>query len=193
MCTCIDACICKVGQVQKARLGSPWPQQAHGSDTQNLQVLGVPGDLRGHRTSEAEELCCTSLSPQLHSSSMGDGAGPDCDWVRHSTSWCISNKSESSQPKMWCFEPKKPKSLWAKMCIQRQQTPHLHFMGNLSYIQRSNCIPEIHTLRNAWQNIAVLPNHESELPNVMKWAKMELTATHGECNPTYKIQHREEI
>ena len=49
-------------------------------------------------------------------------------------------------------------------------------MGNLPYIQKSNCVPEIHILRNTWQKVAVLPNHESELPNLTKWAKMELIA-----------------
>lgn len=38
-----------------------------------------------------------------------------------------------------CFEPQRPKSLWAKMHIQWQQTQHLHLIGSLSYIHRSNC------------------------------------------------------
>ena len=105
----------------------------------------------------------------------------------------LAERQGHHNQKMQCFESKRPKSLWAKMHTQRQQTLHLDLMGSLPYIQRSNCIPEIHTLRNAWKNIAVLPNHESELPNVTKWAKMESAATHGECNLAHKIQHGEEI
>lgn len=93
--------------------------------------------------------------------------------------------------KMQCFESKRP--LWAKIHTQWQQTPHLHLMGSLPCIQRSNCKTEIHTLRNAWQNVAVSPNRKSELPNVTKWPKTESTATHDKGIPAYKIQHREEI
>lgn len=64
MFTCTDPCVCKVGQVQKARLASPEPQQGKGLDTQNVQVFEVLRDLRG------------PLSPKHHTSPMGDGAQP---------------------------------------------------------------------------------------------------------------------
>lgn len=142
-------------------------------------------------------------APKHHSSSTGLCAagqwGMELDAARQDVNyWWISSKLGSPQLRglvlgaqmmeltLW------QKTLWAKRHIWQQQTLPLHLMWNLSYIQRSKYIPEIHTLRTAWQNV-VLPNHKSAFPNVTKLDKMELTATWGKSNPTHKIQHRGEI
>lgn len=122
-----------------------------------------------------------SLSLHHHSFSARHGVGPG----RHTYLTVKLAVKQSSQPKndrAWAQETK----FFVRKCIlsNNKHCPHLIFKNQTVY-QNS-----IHSeIVNKMLLQLCLPRHKS----VTKWAKMELTATNGGCNPSHKIQHREEI